>query len=459
MTLWVLAIFVVIHASLSLFVVLFQHRAVRGQLSADLLATAALAAETVASDGSWDGVPPGAAERWAPLWRLTLDEAGAIRYSADAPSASGLEARVAEIEEASRGEDGVTAQQAGDFLVATAPIESGGLVAVAVPGERIDEALAPFVIVMLATLPIGLLAAGVPTWYMSGLTVRPLQQVRSFAKELSAETISEGIDLDDAAPEVELLREELERAMARIRDGYDRQARFLANVSHELKTPISVIRTEAQVLLAGTPEQEDLKAFARSASEEMHRLGRMVESFLLLTRIRHGTAEIKAERHDANEVLMEAVGYCGAMARQYDVSLLPILHEGSGCADIEGNADLIQTALGNLVRNAIRFSPSGCPVEVGCACANGTISFGVRDFGPGVPETLIERLFEPFTQANEERLKGRGSGLGLQIAQAIAELHGGFIGVENLEEGCRFTLTLPRPKGTVTALASMNGDS
>ncbi len=455
MTLWVLAIFIIIHASLSLFVVLFQRRAVQDALSGDLVAMAAVAAETVGADGSWDGVPDGAADRWAPLWRLTLDDGGGVLYSADAPEASEIESQVAAIAGLAGGWSGPGAMVVGDLRVAAAPVSGGGLVVVAAPRERVREALAPFVTVMLATLPIGLLAAGVPTWYMSGLTVRPLQQVRSFAKDLSAETIAEGIELDDAAPEVEMLREELEKAMARIRDGYDRQARFLANVSHELKTPISVIRTEAQVLLAGRPEEEELKAFARSASEEMHRLGRMVESFLLLTRIRHGTARITAQRHDANEVLMEAVGYCGAMSRQYEVPLLPTLYDGAECADIEGNADLIQTALGNLVRNAIRFSPTGCAVEVGCICENGTVCFGVRDRGPGVPESLVKRLFEPFTQADEERLKGRGSGLGLQIAQAIAELHGGFIGVENLEEGCRFTLTLPRVrKGSQSGVMS-----
>lgn len=454
MTLWVLAIFVVIHASLSLFVVLFQHRAVRERLGADLAATAEIAAETVASDGSWDGVPAGAAERWAPLWRVTLDETGAVRYSAGAPADVKVGAGVAAILEASRGEGGVVARRAGDLMVATAPLRAGGLVAVAVPGARIEGELGPRVAVMLAMLPIGLLAAGVPTWYISGLTVRPLRQVQSFAEDLSAETVSEGIELDDASPEVELLREELEKAMVRIQDGYDRQARFLANVSHELKTPISVIRTEAQVLLAGTPEAEELKAFAKSASEEMHRLGRMVESFLLLTRIRHGRAHVKSERYDANELLMGAVGYCGSMARQYNVRLLPILYEGTDCPNLQGNEDLIQTALGNLVRNAIRFSPAGCPVEVGCLCENGTIRFGVRDYGPGVPQTLLNRLFEPFTQADEERLQGRGSGLGLQIAQAIAELHGGFIGVDNLEDGCRFTLTLPRPKEPARAAAS-----
>ena len=112
-------------------------------------------------------------------------------------------------------------------------------------------------------------------------------------------------------------------------------------------------------------------------------------------------------------------------------------------AEVEGNEDLVQTAIGNLIRNAIRFSTKAGHIKIDCRATSENVEFCIRDFGPGVPPELLERLFEPFTQADEERQRGRGTGLGLQIAQGIAELHGGKIRAENLDVGCQFTLTLP----------------
>ena len=131
------------------------------------------------------------------------------------------------------------------------------------------------------------------------------------------------------------------------------------------------------------------------------------------------------------------------MAEQSGVLLRPSLYDGDESACIEGNAELLQTAMSNLIRNAIRFSPREEAVEVRCGLEEGSVVYQVRDVGPGLPPELIDRVFEPFTQSSEERRRGRGTGLGLQIAQGIADLHGGRISVRNRERGCVFSLTLP----------------
>jgi len=447
-TLWVLAMFGVVQLTLSLVFVLFHRQSVERQIRADLTAAAeSLAGESISDFPEFltlRVVQDAEAARWGPLASLVIDNDGEVLTRAGPYEDEEFDALVADA--ASRTPDGSVRlfdSEGGAFLYAITALADGQQLVVAAPTGTLRRTLDPVTTVLLLTLPIGLLSIGMATWYMSGVAVRPLRQVQSFAEELSADSIEHHIDFDSDSPETEHLKNELEAAMDRISEGYERQARFLANVSHELKTPISVVRTEAEVLLASRPDESEFRDFARSTSEEMDRLGRMIESFLLLTRIRHGDARIKAKRHAANDVLMEAVGHCAGMARQYGVHIVPTLDESEDELHVEGNADLLQTAIANLIRNAIRFSPRDERIEVRCESESNGARFTVIDRGPGVPEELLGRLFEPFTQADSERSRSRGTGLGLQIAQGIAELHGGRITVENLDVGCLFSITVP----------------
>jgi signal transduction histidine kinase len=112
---------------------------------------------------------------------------------------------------------------------------------------------------------------------------------------------------------------------------------------------------------------------------------------------------------------------------------------------VAGDRELLITMLDNLIRNACRFSPTGATVEVSAAIQDKRVRVGVRDHGPGVPPMMLEKIFERFVQADQSEPSGRkGSGIGLAIAQGIAELHGGTIDVKNNEDaGCTFSVELP----------------
>lgn len=449
-SLWVLAIYLIVHVTIMLVVLLFQRQSVEVRIRNDLASSITQLTEVDKALATGTRLLSRVnrhpkASQWGPLATIIFKDSGEI-VATQGPYHQDEFAQIrfhADSIEANPDTPTFT-DGPGDFLYAVMQLPDNQRIVVAAPAGQVKRAVSPIATLMLLTLPIGLISTGVATWYMSGIAVRPIQQMQHFAEELSAENLKLDFDLDNSSPETEMLRGELEAALKRLGQGYERQARFLANVSHELKTPISVIRTEAEVLLASKADLDDYKHFAHSASEEMNRLGRMIESFLLLTRVRQGSTKIKAKRHNANDVLMGAVEGCVAMAEQYDTPLNPTLYAGDEDLIIEGNAELLETAIGNLIRNAIRFSPAGRPIDIICRKTRTTARFKVRDYGPGVPDNLIDRIFEPFTQSDDERRRGRGTGLGLQIAQGIAELHGGSIKVENLDQGCQFTIRLPR---------------
>lgn len=298
--------------------------------------------------------------------------------------------------------------------------------------------------VMLSTIA-GMLGTAIAGWFIAGIAVRPLDQLRSAVRSISADhmTLDSNGGTDD--PEVMQLRQELDDAMVRVEAGYKAYGRFIANVSHELKTPIAVALTESQVLLNNKALDEKSRVFAESIAEEMSRLGRMIESFLTLTRVREGRLETSLRDYPVNELVMDSIEHCLAFANQQNVKLRPSLLERDGDSNVCVDPDLMRTAIDNLIRNAIRFTPKGGAIDIRVDVdeSGDHAIVSVRDYGPGIPDKLIPVLFDRFAQADSETRAGRGAGLGLEIAQGIAEIHDGSITVENLEEGCIFRLQIP----------------
>jgi signal transduction histidine kinase len=300
-------------------------------------------------------------------------------------------------------------------------------------------------IVALSVL-VGVGAAALGSWMIAGLATAPIHELRRLAGALSPESIEQEVELSPSSlssQELAALRHELEEARFRLRESLHAQDRFISSVSHELKTPIAVLLTEAQTLNARALPEEP-RRFVQSVTEEMRRLGRMVESFLTLTKVRGGMKIVNPERRNLNDVVMEAIQSCSRMARQYGVTLAPELAESEPPPTVSGDAELLRVMTDNLIHNAIRFSREGQPVSVSVIPGQTECEIRVRDTGPGVPEEMKDKLFERFVQAPDEACRGRGHGLGLSIAQGIAELHGGRIAVRNVPDGgCEFYVMFP----------------
>lgn len=298
---------------------------------------------------------------------------------------------------------------------------------------------------LLYTAPLGLIAVGFAAWFVAGLALVPIQELGKYVRELNPQTVDTPLEhASGHGYELDELHAELEAARQRLEQGYEAQGRFIANVSHEMKTPVSVIIAESQVLLVDKSLSEKARAFARSVHEELTRLASLIESFLLLTRVKEGHARIHERIYPLNELVMDSIASCLWMADQHNIKLITALAEGEDEALLVGDPELLRTAIDNLIRNAIRFTPKGEAVHVQSSRDDEHIYVSVRDMGPGIPEELIPTLFSRFTQAADERRLGRGSGLGLEIAQGIAELHKGLVSVQNLPVGCEFILKLPR---------------
>ncbi len=297
--------------------------------------------------------------------------------------------------------------------------------------------------VILLSLPVGALAAAVAGWLIGGLAIRPFVHFRRLSETLAPESIERDVSPTPASREVVELERDLQETRAKLRSAFAAQDRFVSSVSHELKTPIATILLEGQTLHTAEMPPE-AQRFVGSVTDEMRRLGRMTESFLTLARIRSGNAIPNPRPSEANEFVMEAIADCSRFARQSGVTLAPELAEDDRPLPVSGDAELLRVLVDNLVRNAVRFSAPGGAVVVRVIPEDGRVAISVRDRGPGIPPELLDRLFDRFVQGPDQSSRVQGHGLGLTIAQGIAELHGGRITVRNLDEGgCEFTVTLP----------------
>lgn len=298
---------------------------------------------------------------------------------------------------------------------------------------------------LLVGVPAGTIAALVAAWIIAGRAVAPIRKLSDAARDVSPERLSDRIQVRTSYDEISKLQHELNAALERLEAGYRAQEKFISNVSHELKTPIAVLLTEAQVVRSGasTAERDD---FVRRVEDEMRGLGRLVESFLQIAGAGMGGRPM-FEPVALHDLLLDAVESSAALAAGRRVALVSHIDESAGAvpdARVSGDAVLLRTMLDNLIRNAVRYSPRGAPVRVELRCDRSFARYAVRDLGPGIPEEAHDQVFARFVRLPREGDDEGGTGVGLAIAAQIAELHGGRIELSNAEEGgCVFVVELP----------------
>ncbi len=220
------------------------------------------------------------------------------------------------------------------------------------------------------------------------------------------------------------------------------RADFVSLVSHELRSPMAAVIGAARTLQDRwrmlTAAQRE--SFLALIGDETSRLADLVGDVLDTSRIEAGTFSYRFEEVDLGRVVDEAVE-TAALAQQE----VPVLASVRGALPaIRGDRARLRQVLGNLIENAVKYSPEGGEVRVSAAAANGAVQIAVRDAGPGIPSEQQERIFEKFGRADVEGGSKPGTGLGLFIARSIAEAHGGSLDVTSgADAGSTFTLTLP----------------
>lgn len=217
---------------------------------------------------------------------------------------------------------------------------------------------------------------------------------------------------------------------------------FVANISHELKTPIGAVGLLAEALQAAADEPVMVRRFAKRLTKEYERLARITQEIIELSRLQAADALAKPELINIDTVIALAIDQNRVEAEANKVTLVS---GGDAGAEVYGDEPLLAVAVHNLVANAIQYSPRGSRVGIGVHNVDGVVEIAVTDQGIGIAEEDLDRVFERFYRVDQARSRRTGgSGLGLSIVKHVVQNHGGDIRVwSQLSNGSTFTIRLP----------------
>ena len=341
----------------------------------------------------------------------------------------------------------VTDVQGGKWLQTKSRLPNGNMIIFAAPRPATkflnifaDELLTP----ILQGGFIALLLSLVLAFIISRSVADPLQQVviaaRNYPQSADAESV-----LSHGPREVQELTQAFNSMIRRVNDSQKSQRDFVANVSHELKTPLTSIQGFAQAILDNTADSPDArKQAAQIIYDEAGRMHRMALDLLDLARLEAGTADLNISAVDVGALLRGIAEKFSLQAQKVNVNLRVDVPDDLPA--LLGDGDRLAQVFTNLVDNALKFTPANGQVTLSAKFAGGWLEFEVTDSGVGVESEALPRLFDRFYQVDPSRARNEshGAGLGLAIAREIVQAHGGKIGVRSSAgHGTTFTIRLP----------------
>jgi two-component system heavy metal sensor histidine kinase CusS len=320
------------------------------------------------------------------------------------------------------------------------------LIVLAQEAHEADQLLEDYRNALLAAILVGGIAAASLGFLTARNGLRPLRRMTGMASDISASRLDKRLDVEDAPDELKMLAEAFNAMLERLRDSFTRLSDFSSDLAHELRTPVNNLMGQTQVALSRTRNAEEYRAVLESNLEEYERLARMIGDMLFLAKADNAQTPLHAEEINLREELDKVAEFYQVLA---DEANLHIVREGEGRA--VADRILVQRAIGNLLSNAVRHSPSGSEIRASIVAGAHAIELRVSNPGAGIPPDHLERVFDRFYRIDDARensatLEGAstGAGLGLAIVKSIMRLHGGDAYVESKPESLTtFALRFP----------------
>jgi len=318
-----------------------------------------------------------------------------------------------------------------------------------VPLEDADSEIASLRQILVTIIPAALIVAGIGGWFLARRSLSPVVSMAERARRISAEALDDRLPVANARDELGMLAETFNELLGRLAGSFDRHRQFMADASHELRTPIATTRTAASVALQLPHRDEaEYRETLQIIEDQSVRLSRIVEDLFTLARADAGTYPVRRGPMYLDEVLQEVARATRVLASTRRVAI--VVRPEPPAIAFHGDEDLIRRLLGNLLDNAVRHAPEGSDVEVEVTESDQHHQVFIIDSGPGIPTDAQPHVFERFYRADEARRRNDGpdggAGLGLALARWIAVAHGGDVRLVSSRPG-RTVLLIVLGKG------------
>lgn len=302
------------------------------------------------------------------------------------------------------------------------------------------EFLAAFRRSLWLAVAVGILLTALLGWIAARRGLVPLRDMAQVAHGISASRLDSRLRLDDVPPELFDLAAAFNQMLDRLQDSFRRLSDFSSDLAHELRTPISNLMTETQVVLTRARSADEYREVLYSNLEEYDRLARMIGDMLFLAKADNGLIMLHSGPVDLAKEVRQLFDFYEALSDEKGVSLILV---GEGV--VRGNDLMLRRALSNLLSNALRHSPRNGSIAVNIDRPEPErMRIAVENVGQTIPAEHLPRLFDRFYQVDASRHRTHeGAGLGLAIVKSIVEAHGGKIAVTSAEGVTRFEALLP----------------
>jgi two-component system OmpR family sensor kinase len=296
-------------------------------------------------------------------------------------------------------------------------------------------------------VPFALLLASLGGYFLAHKSLSPVVEMGDRAAHINAENLGERLPVGNERSELGRLARTFNELLARLDVSFEQQRRFMADASHELRTPVAIVCGESEVALSQAGRSsEEYRESLTILHDEGRRLTRIVEDLFTLARADAGQYSLAPVTFYLDETAAECVRAVRSLAARHGVGLA--FQHGGFEMPLRGDEGLVRRMILNLLDNAIKYTPTGGEVRVELAREESGYAIRINDTGAGVPEEARAHIFERFYRADRARSRnggaGVGAGLGLSIASWIAEAHGGRVTLERTDErGSTFRITLP----------------
>jgi heavy metal sensor kinase len=316
------------------------------------------------------------------------------------------------------------------------------LVQIGLRRDFVDAALKQFLLMAIFVVPVGLAVAALASWWMAGRALQPVKLLTRTAKQIGISDLDRRLPLRGTGDELDNLSSTFNDMFARLSKAIGEMKQFTASISHELRTPLTALRGEAEVMMLEAHSVEEYRRMLASHLEEYDRLARLINRLLTLARAESGDIHMSPERIDLGALARYLVEQLETVAAAKRVVLRI---ESDEAVFVEADREWIETAILNLMDNAIKYTQEGGSVTLVASNHAYERTLEIRDTGIGMKPDALPHIFERFYREDASRNgSSEGAGLGLSLVQWIVQQHNARIAVRSEPgAGSSFTIHFP----------------